>query len=269
MPELPETETIARDLHELVVGRSIRRVSIIRGDVLRGVDGRSVGRLLRGRTIECVTRRAKTVVLGLSGGQYMLITPRFTGSLQVAEPDAYGTLVLALDDDRKLVYRDVRRLGTVQVVDQDGFEAFDSRLGVEPLSPAFTADHLSGILRSSSAAIKKTLMEQRRIAGVGNIYANEALWLARIDPSRSARRVAPDRVIALRNELVALLEAAIAERGTTFRDYRDARNERGRFAGRLQAYGRGGQPCTRCGTHLAETWAIDGRSTVFCFRCQG
>lgn len=269
MPELPETETIARDLQAMVAGRSILDVSVIRSDVLRGVEPRSALSALRGRRIDRVIRRAKTVVLELSGGRFMLVTPRFTGSLQLAEPDEYGTLVLRLDDDRTLVYRDVRRLGTVQIVDAAGFAEFDARLGVEPLSPAFTAERLSGILRASSTAIKKTLMEQRRIAGVGNIYANESLWLARIDPSREARRILPEQALALRDELVRLLEAAIAARGTTFRDYRDARNERGQFAGRLQAYGRGGLPCPRCGTRLAETWAIDGRSTVFCFRCQG
>lgn len=269
MPELPETETIARDLEELVAGRSIARVSVLRADVLRGSDSRSVKRIVTGRTIERVRRRAKTVVLELSGARYILVTPRFTGSLQIGKPDKYGTLVFDLDDDRKLVYRDVRRLGTVQVLNAAGFAAFNARLGIEPLSPLFTADVLSGILRSSSTAIKKTLMDQRRIAGVGNIYANEVLWLSRIDPSREARRVALESVVELRNELVALLRAAIEERGTTFRDYRDARNERGRFAARLQAYGRGGFPCPRCGTLLAETWAIDGRSTVFCFRCQG
>ena len=269
MPELPETETIARDLQSLVAGRSIRDVAVIRGDVLRGVQPRSARSVLPGLRIERVHRRAKTVVLELSGDRFILVTPRFTGSLQLTEPDEYATLVFRLDDNRTLVYRDVRRLGTVQIVDAAGFGAFDARLGVEPLSEAFTAERLSGILRASSTAIKKTLMEQRRIAGIGNIYANETLWLARIDPSRESRRIAAGQAVVLRNEIVGLLKAAVAARGTTFRDYRDARNERGRFAEQLQAYGRGGLPCPRCETRLAETWSIDRRSTVFCFRCQG
>lgn len=268
MPELPETETIARDLEELIGGRSIVGVSVRRPDVLRGTKAASFKEALTGRAVDRVFRRAKTVVLQLSGDRYVLVTPRFTGSLQVAEPDEYGTVVFGLDDGRTLVYRDVRRLGTVQLVDGPGFASFDARLGVEPLSPLFTADALSGILRSS-VAIKKTLMDQRRLAGVGNIYANEVLWRSRVDPSRESRRVSPDLVAAVRDHLVELLVAAIAARGTTFRDYRDARNERGGFAASLQAYGRGGLPCLHCGTRLAETWAIDGRSTVFCHRCQG
>jgi len=269
MPELPETETIARDLEELIAGRSIVAVSIHRPDVLRGAKGPAFRKVLLGRSVDRVFRRAKTVALQLSGARYILVTPRFTGSLQVAEPDEYGTVAFGLDDGRTLVYRDVRRLGTVQLVDAAGFRAFDARLGIEPLSPLFTSDALSGILRASSVAIKKTLMDQRRLAGVGNIYANEVLWRAMVDPSREARRVVPDRVAAIRDQLVDLLEAAVLARGTTFRDYRDARNERGGFASSLQAYGRGGLPCPRCGTRLAETWAIDGRSTVFCHRCQG
>lgn len=269
MPELPETETIARDLEELVAGGSIGHVSVRRPDVLRGTTPVGMRRALTGREVQRVFRRAKTVVLQLAGERYLLVTPRFTGSIQVAEPDDYATVVLGLADGRTLVYRDVRRLGTVQLVDRDGYTRFDARLGIEPLSPLFTAAALSGILRSSSAAIKKALMDQRRVAGVGNIYANEVLWLAGVDPSREARRVGPERVAAIRDHLVELLEAAIAARGTTFRDYRDARNERGGYASSLRAYGRGGLPCARCGTRLAETWAIDGRSTVFCHRCQG
>jgi formamidopyrimidine-DNA glycosylase len=269
VPELPETETIAQDLRGLIAGRSIAGVEVLRPDVLRGVRPRSLAAKLSGRSIVKAWRRAKTVVLDLSGGTSLLVTPRFTGSLQVSRPDEYATLVLTLDDGRSLVYRDVRRLGTVAVVDAEGFRRFDQRLGVEPLTPAFTAAAFSGIVRTPRSAIKKVLMDQRRIAGIGNIYATEVLWRARIDPSRPARTLAPTETAVLRDQLVDLLEAAIALRGTTFRDYRDARNERGRFADQLHAYGRGGKPCPRCGTRLAETWAIDGRSTVFCFRCQG
>lgn len=269
MPELPETETIARDLEELIAGGSIAAVTVRRPDVLRGATATGIKKHLVGQTVDRVFRRAKTVVLQLSGDRYVLVTPRFTGSIQVAEPDEYATVVMGLADGRTVVYRDVRRLGTVQVADREGYARFDARLGIEPLSPLFTAEALSGILRSSSVAIKKTLMDQRRVAGVGNIYANEVLWLSGVDPSRESRRVPAERVVAIRDSLVELLQAAIAARGTTFRDYRDARNERGGFASSLRAYGRGGLPCSRCGTRLAETWAIDGRSTVFCHRCQG
>ncbi len=269
MPELPETETIARDLQELIVGRRIDGVRVIRKDVLRGPSARALSKVLSGRHVERVWRRAKTVIVGLSGGYHVMVSPRFTGSLQIGEPDEYAAVVYELDDDTLLIYRDVRRLGTVTTVDAQGYAAFDRKLGVEPLTPDFTADALAKILGASSAAVKKTIMDQHRLAGVGNIYAAEALWRARIDPSKEARRVPKDRIEPLRDAIVDVLQAAVDARGTTFRDYRDARNERGQFVKRLQVYGRGGQPCLRCGTYLAETWAIDGRSTVFCFRCQG
>ena len=269
MPELPETETIARDLEGLLPGRAIERVTVHRPDVLRGPLARGFAKHLVGRVIKRVWRRAKTVVLSLSGDHHLLVTPRFTGSLQFnTPPDEYATIVWALSDGAFLHYRDVRRLGTVTLADPVALAAFDRSLGVEPLTDAFTATALSGILRGSRAAVKKVLMDQRRIAGVGNIYANEALWRAGIDPSRQAASLTGAAAGVLTTELRAVLQAGIEARGTTFRDYRDARNERGGFAASLEAYGRGGAPCSRCGTRLTETHAIDGRSTVFCHQCQ-
>jgi formamidopyrimidine-DNA glycosylase len=228
-----------------------------------------LGRLLPGLRFIRAWRRAKTVVLTLSGDHHLLVTPRFTGSLQFdVAPDEYAAIVVDLEGGTRLVYRDVRRLGTVTLADAAKLAAFDRRLGIEPLSPDFTGATLSGILRGSRAAVKKVLMEQHRVAGVGNIYSNEALWRAGIDPSRAAGTLDAGECARLVTELRDVLQEGIAARGTTFRDYRDARNERGGFASRLQAYGRGGLPCARCGTRLTETHAIDGRSTVLCHRCQ-
>ncbi|MBC7896407.1 MAG: bifunctional DNA-formamidopyrimidine glycosylase/DNA-(apurinic or apyrimidinic site) lyase [Cytophagaceae bacterium] len=269
MPELPETETIARDLAELLTGRVIQEVSVHREDVLRGPLASGFGERQAGLEVLRVWRRAKTVVMSLSGAHHVLVTPRFTGSLQYeTTPDAYAVITWSFHDGSRLVYRDVRRLGTVTLVDDHGLDAFDRSLGIEPLSPGFTATTLSGILRGSGAAVKKVLMEQRRIAGVGNIYANEALHRAGVDPSRAASTLTLADAERLSAELRSVLTAGIEARGTTFRDYRDARNERGGFAASLQAYGRGGEPCVHCGTRLTETHAIDGRSTVFCHRCQ-
>ena len=200
--------------------------------------------------------------------------PRFTGALIVADDSldrsaiAYSTLRMTLDDGRALHYCDVRRLGTFALMDQERFDNYTGELGKEPLDRSFTPSQLSGVLRVSSQAIKKVLMDQRKIAGIGNIYANEALWRAGIDPSRPARSLRTKEISALHKGIVSVLNEAIAARGTSFRDYRDARGERGSFAEQLQAYGREGQPCLRCGAKLISTHAIDGRSTVFCARCQ-
>jgi formamidopyrimidine-DNA glycosylase len=141
-------------------------------------------------------------------------------------------------------------------------------LGVEPLDPAFTAAHLSGLVRGSRQAIKKLLQDQRRLVGVGNIYANESLWRARLAPDRRGDSLSPADVRRLRDSVVGVLEESIAVRGTSFRDYVDARGERGGFVERLAAYGRAGLPCQRCGARLVGTHEIDGRSTVFCPVCQ-
>jgi formamidopyrimidine-DNA glycosylase len=185
------------------------------------------------------------------------------------EPDdRYDAVRFRLADGGTLAYRDVRRLGTLTVLDPAEFSTFDRRLGKEPLDPTFTPSELSALLKASSQPVKKVLMDQRRIAGVGNIYANEALWASQIDPSRSARAVTPDEAARLHGSLVDVLQRSIAARGTTFRDFRDASGQRGGFVTQLQAYGREGQPCARCGTRLTLTHAIDGRATVFCHRCQ-
>ena len=274
MPELPETETIARDLDRALVGATIVDVAVSRSDVLREITpGRLAARLI-GAAIQRAWRRAKLVVLDLSTGDRLVVQPRFTGALLIddgALPDEelrYSTVAFCLDDGRALHYRDIRRLGTVALMTADRFAAYTARLGVEPLDPDFTAAHLSGLLRGRRQAVKKVLMDQRLIAGIGNIYANEALWRAGVDPSRAARTVAPREVEAVRDAIVTVLQASIAARGTSFRDYRDASGARGSFVEQLAVYGRGGSPCPRCGGRLVETHAIDGRTTVLCAHCQ-
>ena len=274
MPELPETETIARDLNRAISGARITSVDVERADVLREVNARQLAKRVAGVVIDRAWRRAKLVVLDLSSGDRLVVQPRFTGALLIDDgslsPELldYSTMQFALDDGRKLHYRDVRRLGTVALMNPTRFDEYTSALGIEPLDPAFTGTHLSVLLRGSRQAIKKVLMDQRALAGVGNIYANEALWRAGIDPSRAADRVDADEAIALRNAIVDVLHESIALRGTSFRDYRDASGERGGFVERLQAYGREGQPCARCGRRLIGTHAIDGRTTVLCVNCQ-
>ena len=148
------------------------------------------------------------------------------------------------------------------------FERYVNDLGAEPLDPGFGPSEFSSVLRRSRQAVKKVLMDQRRIAGVGNIYANEALWRARIDPSRSARTLTPTEGASLHAALAAVLRESIAARGTSFRDYRDASGRAGGFAEQLAVYGRSGLPCLRCGARLVGTHAVDGRGTVLCAHCQ-
>ena len=290
MPELPETETIARDLDGALRGAVVRLVEVVRSDVLRG-DARTRPRRpaatladdvvarLTGAKVHGISRRAKSVVLAFGsvcvGGQVdglcrLVVTPRFTGALLIdgTPDDAYTCLRLGLADGRTLRYHDVRRLGTLALLGPLAFEAWERALGPEPLDPALTAERFSGIIRGSTRAVKSILMDQKRLAGVGNIYANEALWRARIRPARRGARVTRAQCTLLFDELRAVLTESIALRGTTFRDYRDAFGGRGGFAAKLQAYGRSGEPCLRCGTVLNASHALEGRQTVWCPACQ-
>ena len=273
MPELPEVETIVRDIRPALVGRTLGRVSLSHDDILRGVSRRRLLRDLPGSTIESVFRRAKHAVLDF-GERRLVVQPGMTGSLIVydrpLEPEEarYAVLRARLDDGRELVYRDVRRIGKLLLLDAKAWRRYTDAIGPEPLDADFTPERLGVELRASRQAIKKVIMDQGHLAGVGNIYANEALFAAGIDPSKPARRLTPDDHRRLHREIQRILRAAIDSNGTTVRDYRTGTGEPGNFQFELLVYGREGEPCRRCGTRLAGTHAIDGRITVFCHRCQ-
>jgi len=275
VPELPEVETIVRDLAPRVAGRTIRHPRLHKSDVLRGVTRRTFLRGITDRRIECLTRRAKHLVFLLDSGRRMVIQLRMTGSLLIeagrltAEQERYAVLTAPLGRRETLVFRDVRRLGTIHLLDEPAWRTYTDRIGAEPLDPGFGLAQFSELLRGSSQAVKKVIMDQRKLAGVGNIYANEALFRAGIDPSRQADRIAPPAIARLHAAVHAVLSEAIDARGTTVRDYRTGTGQRGGFQFSLDVYDRAGEPCVRCGTLLATTHAIDGRQTTFCWHCQG
>lgn len=273
MPELPEVETIVRDIRPALLGRRFGRVALSHEDVLRGVTRRRLVRGLSGATVCEVFRRAKHAVLDL-GTSRLVVQPGMTGSLIVHErplPPAerrYAVLRAGLDDGGELVYRDVRRLGTLLLLDAAAWARYEAAIGPEPLDDDFTAERLGQALERSRQAVKKVIMDQRHLAGVGNIYANEALFAAGIDPSKPARKLTRDDHRRLHAEIRRVLFAAIRSNGTTLRDYRTGTGAEGNFQLELLAYGREGEPCRRCGTRLTGTHAIDARITVFCHRCQ-
>lgn len=265
---------MARQLDAAVSGRTIQRVTVRKSDVIREVSAATFRKKLVGARFLRSWRRAKLVISDLSTGDRILMQPRFTGAWTIdngkLDPAAlkYSTLALFLDDGRALHYCDTRRLGTVALMNQKRFEEYTGALGIEPLDRAFTASHLSGVFSSTHQAVKRALMDQKKIVGVGNIYANEALWAARIDPSRDASTLSESEVKMLHRSVVTVLREAIKMRGTSFRDYRDTSGEKGGFVDRLNAYGREGLPCPRCGSRMVGTHEIDGRQTVLCVRCQ-
>jgi formamidopyrimidine-DNA glycosylase len=273
MPELPEVETIVRDIRPALIGRRIRHVTLSHDDVLRGTTRRRLIQRLTGATIKDVFRRAKHAVLELDTGR-LVIQPGMTGSLVVhprplTKKDAqYAVLRARLDRGGELVYRDVRRLGTLLLLNDREWERYTAAIGPEPLEDSFSPEQLGSALGRSRQAVKKVIMDQRHLAGVGNIYANEALFAAGIDPSKPAMRLGPEDHRRLHGEIRRILGAAIASNGTTFRDYRTGTGEAGNFQLELLVYGREGEPCRICGTRLTGTHEIDARISVFCHRCQ-
>ena len=274
MPELPEVETIVRDLRPVLTGRKIVSARLFHDDVLRGVTRRRLLRALAGARVEEVTRRAKHAVLRFDRGTRLVIQPGMTGSL-IVYPHAlprgeahYAVLRAPLENGGELVYDDVRRLGTLLLLDEAAWASYDAGIGPEPLAPEFTPARLGEVLGRSRQYVKKTLMDQRRLAGVGNIYAQEALFAAKVDPSRPSNALTAREIARLHRELRRILLAAIASNGTTVRDYRTGTGEAGTFQLELMVYGREGEPCRVCGTSLTGTHTLDGRITVFCHRCQ-
>ncbi len=274
MPELPEVETIVQQLAPRLEGHRIMRAQLAKTDVLRRVSKPRLLRALTGNTFEQVSRRAKHAVFRLGSGHRLVVQPRMTGSLVAydrplrRDESKYAVLTCRLEDGQIFVYRDVRRLGTVWLLDEKGWLAYTGRLGPEPLDDTFTPFLFAERLRGTRAAIKKAIMDQRRVVGIGNIYANEALFEAGVDPSKRTDRLSLEEFARLHAAVTDVLGRAVDAAGTTVRDYRTGTGERGRFQLELKVYGRGGERCVRCGKKLVTTHTIDLRATTFCPGCQ-
>jgi formamidopyrimidine-DNA glycosylase len=271
VPELPEVETIRRALAPRVEGRALARVEVLDARWTRPRAPAEVVAALTGRRVRRLGRRGKYLVWELDGEVFLLQHLRMTGALLYdppAEP-LHARARIALDDGHRLVYDDPRRFGTGELASgRAGLEAFlAARLGVEPLAPAFTAEHLRALGRHSRAPIKAFLLDQRRVAGVGNIYADEALFRAGVHPLRQARRLTRAQWAALRAGVVESIAAGIAADGASIDDYRDPDGIRGRFQDEFLVHRRAGQPCPSCGAPIVKLVAA-GRGTYACERCQ-
>ena len=270
MPELPEVETTRRELEPLLVGRRVSRV-LIREPRLRWPIPPEFAARLEGRLITGLARRAKYLLASARDGT-ALIHLGMAGSLRVVlngEPAGpHDHVDWRLDDGRCLRYRDPRRFGAMLWCDgPPAGHPLLARLGPEPFSDAFHGGWLYERSRGRRAPVKAFLMDGRIVAGVGNIYANEALFEARIHPGRPAGRIARGRYEALAGAVRRILARSIGAGGTSFRDYVRTNGEPGRYQARLMAYDRAGKACVRCGTTLRGR-TIGQRSTVWCPRCQ-
>lgn len=265
MPELPEVETIRRQLEPRLVGRSFVAADSHPSEKFVGARG------VAGASVVGVSRRGKYLLVELSEQRELVVHLGMTGRLQFTPrtppSDGYVRAWWALDDGAVLELHDVRRFGRVRLVPAGRYEAIPTlaRLGPEPLEGDFTPGGLWQSLRRSRRRIKTQLLSQRPVAGLGNIYADEALWRARINPA--GRRITRAEAAALHAAIPDVLRQAIARRGTTFRDYRTLLGPGGDNYAHLDCYGRGGEPCRRCGTELRSR-VLDARNTTYCPACQ-
>jgi formamidopyrimidine-DNA glycosylase len=270
MPELPEVETVVRGLSARIVGKTIERADVRLARIVVAPPGVRFARAVAGERIAGIRRRGKHAVIELESGRALVTSLRMTGRLVFAsdgEPEWPATHVeLTFTDGARLRFSDVRTFGRMRLVHAG--EAWDRELGIEPLSSGFTQEAFIGMLSGRTTPIKAFLLDQRRIAGIGNIYACEALWEARIRPSRPARTLTRPAVDRLRRTIVDVLQRAIEMRGTTVDDYVDADGLQGGFQNNLSVYGRSGRPCLRCGGSRIVRTVLAARGTWWCRRCQ-
>jgi formamidopyrimidine-DNA glycosylase len=267
MPELPEVETIRAQLAPRLEGRRLERVEILDPRLTRPDDLFEVMEELEGDRVVAVERRGKYLVLRLESGLVLLVHLRMTGSFGFV-PTSHERAVVELDDGTRLVYRDVRRFGTWLVLEDVALDPYlGTKNGPEPLGPRFTAHWLAGRLAARRAPLKAVLLDQRVVAGLGNIYADEALWRARLNPLRPANTLGPADVQRLHRAIRAALRTGIERQGSTLRDYATPEGTSGAMQDEFRVYGQEGQPCPRCGRPIAKT-RVGGRGTWFCPRCQ-
>jgi len=287
MPELPEVETVARQLEPELEGHGIESLEVLDPRWSRPVPPAALAREVDGSTIEALGRRGKYLLLALDGARTLVMHLRMTGNLvlvegeEVLDPSEGRRLYegersssarhlrarFVLDDGREVWFTDPRRFGEAFLIEDADLPARFAKLGVEPLSADFTPEALGEMAAGRTAPLKSFLLDQAGVAGVGNIYADEALYRARLHPLSPAGSMKPEHLEALRDAVVAALEAGIDAGGSSIDDYRDGRGERGTMQEKFLVHTREGEPCLSCGGEIVRI-VVSGRSTYFCPSCQ-
>ncbi|HYM54837.1 MAG TPA: bifunctional DNA-formamidopyrimidine glycosylase/DNA-(apurinic or apyrimidinic site) lyase [Solirubrobacteraceae bacterium] len=270
MPELPEVETIRRQLAPLVEGRRLQRIEILDPRWSRPLAPEELEAALRGRRVERLGRRGKYLLWSFDGDVHLAQHLRMTGAvLSDPDPEPAHTRVRLRLGPVRLAIVDPRRFGTGELLlGSEALEAFlAARLGLEPFDEGFTAEHVRSLVRGRRAPIKALLLDQRRIAGVGNIYADEALFRAGVHPLRPAGRLSAGQCARLRETVIEALSAGIDARGATIDDFRHVDGVRGSFQDQFLVHRREGEPCGVCGSTIVKM-VVAGRGTYVCERCQ-
>jgi formamidopyrimidine-DNA glycosylase len=287
VPELPEVETVCRQLDPELRGRTIERLEVLDGRWCRPVAPKRFAAAVGGATIAGLRRRGKYLLLGLDGARTLVMHLRMTGNLVLVEgerkldPSVGKRLYegersaserhlrarFTLDDERELWFTDPRRFGEAFLIDDAKLGERFAKLGVEPLGEEFTPEALAASAAGRTAPLKSFLLDQSRVAGVGNIYADEALFRARLHPLSPAGSMKPEHAEALRDAVVAALEAGIDGGGASIDDYRDGRGEKGTMQDEFLVHTREGEECPECGGPISRI-VVSGRSTYYCPSCQ-
>lgn len=272
MPEMPEVETVRRTLLPLIKGKTIKEITLWYPKIIAS-DPTEFVQKLTGQEIVAIDRYAKYLLIRLTDNLTVVSHLRMEGKyrlVDVATPkDKHDHVQFAFTDNTALRYNDVRKFGRMQLVRTGTEESTTgiSKLGFEPNSHKFTVTYFANCLKHKKKNIKSTLLDQSVVAGLGNIYVDEVLWLTKIHPLSMANKIPPTRVKQLHDNINYLIKLAIAERGTTVHTYLDANGETGGFQKMLRVYGHKGEPCVRCGTTL-EKIKVNGRGTTYCPKCQ-
>jgi formamidopyrimidine-DNA glycosylase len=267
MPELPEVETIVNGLRSRVVGRTIASIIVRDSRPVQKVTLEEFCERLTGRSIEGLSRRGKYIIFGLSQGENLVVHLRMTGALlwNPTGTEQFTRLEFMLDDGSRLVYTDVRRFGTFNLTQTP--EEIVGKLGIEPLGSKFTRTALAEYLGSRSTPVKSALLNQERIAGIGNMYADEALFDAKIHPLRASNSLNRRETAALHGSIRSVLQRAVENKGASIRNYRCPDGEAGRAHEEFAVAHRGGRPCPRCSTAVTRI-VVGQRGTYLCPRCQ-
>lgn len=273
MPELPEVETIRRDLNKELRGRKILKLKFYDWDKMLQPSPKVVAEAVAGRTIRNFDRRAKLLLMHLDNhGTTIAIHLKMTGQLFIRKltdtPDRFTHVILELDKGEELRFNDLRKFGFMKLIEnRSQLERILSKFGPEPLTSEFTLEKFKEIVGKGSRAIKTVIMDQQKIAGVGNIYADEALWIAKIHPERSANKLSQEQLKDLFEAIAFVIKQGIHDRGTSMDQYYDARGKKGKHVQNLKVFRQDGKPCPDCKTTIKKI-RVGGRGTHFCPKCQ-
>lgn len=272
MPEMPEVEQVRKTLSPYVTGKTIAAVECRLDRLIKYPAAEDFCSILTGKTIKEVNRRGKYLVLNISEGYQLIVHLRMTGALLAQQSSApeppYAKIKFTLSDNLTMWFTDIRTFGTLYLIKNGNYyiEGYET-LGPEPLSKEFTADYLKPLAKKSRKAVKTFILDQKIIAGLGNIYADECLALSKINPMRTASSLSSEEITALCDAINTVIAQGIKNKGTTFRDYKDGEGNKGSNQNYLLAYGRSGEPCKFCGEILVST-KVGGRGTTYCAHCQ-